>query len=52
MFCRFQPGKIIGSKYKHYTIEEIWQRDYKRIVLIEKRGFEIIRQNFRKCHLF
>jgi len=33
---------IIGSKYKHYTVEDIWKRDSERIKLIEEKGYQVL----------
>ena len=38
----YKLDKIIGSKYKHFTAEEIWKRDRERIQLIKDRGYDIL----------
>ena len=38
----YKSDKIVGSKYKHYKVEDIWKRDSERVNLIEKKGFEIL----------
>lgn len=38
----YKSDKIIGSKYKYYSAEEIWKRDFDRINLIKEKGFDIL----------
>ena len=38
----YKSYEIIGSKYKHYKVEDIWKRDEERIRLIIERGYEVL----------
>lgn len=38
----YKSDKIVGSKYKHYKVEDIWKRDSERVNLIEKKDLKFL----------
>jgi len=38
----YEANKIVGSKYKFFTAGEIWERDFKRIKIIEEKGYDVL----------
>jgi hypothetical protein len=38
----YDKDKIIGSKYKHFRVEDAWKKDLDRINLIKNEGYDIL----------
>lgn len=38
----YEPDDIVGSKYKHSKVKDIWEKDKNRIESIIKNGYDIL----------